>query len=68
MPHYIRRYVPGGTFFTVVTYRRRRLFSSERARACLREATAAVRKERPFEMVATVLLPDHLRQGEAFGE
>jgi putative transposase len=60
MPNYIRRYVPGGTFFfTVVTHRRRPLFSSEPARAYLHEAIAGVRKERPFEMVATVLLPDH---------
>jgi putative transposase len=60
VPNYIRRYAAGGTFFfTVVTHRRRRLFSSEQGRAWLHEAIAAVREERPFEIVATVLLPEH---------
>jgi putative transposase len=60
VPEYIRTYVPGGTFFfTVVTNRRKPLFSSDRARAYLREATLAVQSERPFTLVATVLLPEH---------
>ena len=60
MPEYRRRYVAGGTFFfTVVTHRRRPLFTSAKARAFLRQATLAVQVERPFEMVATVLLPEH---------
>ena len=60
MPDYIRRYVPGGTFFfTLVTHERRRLFSTSLARSCLREAVLAVQKDYPFEMVATVLLPEH---------
>jgi putative transposase len=60
MSNYRRRYVPGGTFFfTVVTHLRRRLFSSNEARACLRRATLSVQQEYPFEMVATVLLPEH---------
>jgi len=60
MPGYRRRYVAGGTFFfTVVTHRRRPVFASVQARAYLRRATRKVQEERPFEMVATVLLPEH---------
>ena len=60
MPDYIRRYAPGGTFFfTVVTHERRRLFSTSLARSFLRAAVLAVQKDYPFEMVATVLLPEH---------
>lgn len=47
-------------FFTVVTERRVSVFSDERARRCLRAAIAAVQRERPFEMTAVVLLPEHL--------
>ncbi len=61
MPNYRRRYVPGGTyFFTVVTHLRRRILTTGLARECLRDAIAEVRAKRPFEIVATVLLPDHL--------
>jgi len=60
MPNYIRRYAPGGTFFfTVVTYDRRPLFSSTHARAYLREALLEGQRRWPFELVATVLLPQH---------
>jgi putative transposase len=61
MPHYRRNYVPGGTyFFTVVTYRRRRMLVDELARRCLRDAITEIRGKWPFEQVAFVLLPDHL--------
>ena len=61
MSRYRRIYVPGGTyFFTVVTYRRRPLFVDEDARRILRRAIETIRARYPFEMVATVLLPDHL--------
>ncbi len=61
MPNYRRNYVPGGTyFFTVVTYRRRPLLTSDLSREILRQAIETIRKDYPFEMVATVLLPDHL--------
>jgi len=61
MPNYLRPWRPGGTFFfTVVTYGRRPLFLDEQARHCLREAILTVRKDRPFEMLAIVLLPQHL--------
>jgi len=61
MPEYRRRFQPGGTsFFTVVTNDRRPLFEVERARQCLREAILAVQEDRPFEILAIVLLPQHL--------
>ena len=61
MPNYRRNYVPGGTyFFTVVTHQRRPLFGRAAARELLRAAIGAVRVARPFDIVAVVLLPDHL--------
>ena len=61
MPDYVRAFMPGGTFFfTVVTYHRRPIFESPRARTLLREAIAGVQERRPFELEAIVLLPDHL--------
>jgi len=61
MPNYRRAYEQGGMFFfTVVAHRRRRLFSEAKAREYLRKTVLAVQTERPFELVATVLLPDHL--------
>ncbi len=61
MPNYRRNYVPGGTyFFTVVTHERRALFDCEQTRRQLRAAIQAVQTKRPFEILATVLLPDHL--------
>jgi putative transposase len=61
MPNYRRARTPGGIyFFTAVTHGRKPLFSSERARACLRHAVAEVKIRRPFEMEAICLLPDHL--------
>ena len=61
MSNYRRNYVLGGTyFFTIVTYRRRPLLISESSREILRRALETVRKCYPFEMIATVLLPDHL--------
>jgi putative transposase len=61
MSHYRRLYVPGGLyFFTLVTYRRRPFLTDDLARFCLRAALNSARKTRPFEIVAIVLLPDHL--------
>ena len=61
MSDYRRRYVPGGTyFFTLVTYRRRRLFTSSLARQLLRDAIRHCRQHRPFEIDAIVLIPDHM--------
>ena len=61
MPNYRRPFYPGGMFFfTVVTERRRALFSQRPARRHLHDAVEKVRAERPFDLVATVLLPEHL--------
>lgn len=61
MTNYCRNYVPGGTyFFTLVSYRRRSIFKLPIARKSLREAISRVRKKYEFQIVALVLLPDHL--------
>jgi putative transposase len=61
MPDYRRAFAPGGTFFfTLVTYERRPIFQEESARRHLREAMRLCRAERPFEIDAMVLLPEHL--------
>lgn len=60
MSSYRRWYVPGGMyFFTLVTYNRRPIFSSGYGRRLLRTAIEEVRSKHPFDIVATVLLPDH---------
>ena len=61
MPWYRRNYVPGGTyFFTVVSYQRRGMLVDLLSRESLHEAIATIRDKWPFEIVAIVLLPDHL--------
>lgn len=61
MPEYRRAFVPGGTFFfTVVTAGRARLFDSQDNHALLHNAFARCGTQYPFEIVAMVLLPDHL--------
>ena len=61
MPEYRRNYVSGGTyFFTLVTHLRRHFLVDELARPFLRRAIDTVRSELPFDIVAMVLLPDHL--------
>lgn len=61
MRSYLRYNVAGGTyFFTLVTYDRRGFLTSPLARACLRNAFQSVRETRTFQIVAIVLLPDHL--------
>lgn len=61
MSDYRRWFVPGGTyFFTVVTYGRKEILTSDLARPILRQAFLDTRKERPFRQLASVLLPDHL--------
>jgi putative transposase len=58
---YRRYYVPGGTFFfTVVTLERRPILCEPVARRCLHEAIQAVRTQRPIDVVAIALLPDHI--------
>jgi putative transposase len=61
MPNYRRTFLEGGTFFfTLVTQRRRRIFANDAARRSLGEAFRTIQNQQPFEMVAVVLLPDHL--------
>ena len=58
---YRRTFQPGGSFFfTVVMAHRRPIFASADAVALLREAFRVVRKARPFDIDAIVVLPDHL--------
>jgi len=60
MSEYRRWFVPGGTFFfTIVTFERRCILTTDTARACLRESIVEAQARRPFRMVAIVLLPDH---------
>ncbi len=61
MTNYRRaRFCGGYYFFTVVTYKRRPFLVDEVSRTCLRNAWRRVRKNRPFEVVAFYLLPEHL--------
>ena len=61
MSQYRRSYVPGGVFFlTLVTYRRIPLFSDAKNISLLRKAMAKMRTEKPFDITAAVVLPDHL--------
>lgn len=58
---YRRAFIPGGSFFfTVDTEKRRPLLASADAVENLRTAFRAVRGTRPFDVVAMVVLPDHL--------
>jgi len=61
MPHYIRAWVPGGTFFfTLATLGRRKILNHSESRGILVNAVNKVRKEYPFSLDAWVLMPDHL--------
>ena len=60
MPNYRRNFVPGGTFFFTVTLleRKRDLLVSQID--LLRDSMRRVKRLYPFEIVAFVVLPDHL--------
>lgn len=61
MSRYRRSHVPGGSyFFTVATYRRRRILTQPDVLDALRAAIRNVRAERPLRLDGLVLLPDHL--------
>jgi putative transposase len=61
MANYRRYFVPGGTyFFTVVTYRRARFLCEPVAREILRIKLRDCKSRWPFDILAIVLLPDHL--------
>lgn len=58
---YRRLYVPGGTyFFTLVTNRRERIFYDSVAIKTFWQAIDYVKLRHPFNLVADVLMPDHL--------
>jgi len=60
MSDYRRWFVPGGTYFlTIVTYGRRPILTTQIGRSLLRASIQKIRYGRPFELLATVLLPDH---------
>jgi len=61
MSNFRRATTTGATyFFTVVTSKRQRIFDSEENVAVLREAFRKAREQRPFNITAAVVLPDHL--------
>jgi putative transposase len=61
MTNYRRLYQEGGCyFFTLVSYQRQFLFTQDEFRTALRQAIIKTRKNHPFEIIAWVLLPDHL--------
>lgn len=61
MPEYRRVRMEGGLyFFTVVTYNRLPILTSEPCRKLLHQAWQATREQHPFETLAVCLLPDHL--------
>ena len=61
MSNFRRNYQAGGTyFFTVVSKNRAPIFTQPHVRALLKSAIEYTRVQRPFEVDAWVLLPDHL--------
>jgi putative transposase len=60
MRRYIRSHEGRVYFFTAVTEGRRPILTTDPGRACLRAAIQAVRAKQPFDLMAIVLLPDHL--------
>ncbi len=61
MPNYRRAFTPGATFFfTVVTNNRRPILTEPLVTESLRAAIRDIRTRMPFEIIAWVLLPDHL--------
>ena len=58
---YRRHYQAGGLyFFTLVSAQRQAILTRPEIRQTLRQAIQAVRQKYPFEIMAWVLLPDHL--------
>jgi len=60
MPTYTRWYRPGGTYFFTLNLQDRRRDLLVRHVACLRKAFASIQSKRPFQIPATVVLPNHL--------
>jgi len=60
MPNYRRQYGGNAYYFTVVTYNRIPIFTSDLARGILHRAWKIVSERFPFTTVAICLLPDHI--------
>lgn len=61
MSNYRRANIAGATyFFSLVSYRRRPIFTREKIRLALRIAIEKTREKHPFTIDAWVLLPDHM--------
>ena len=61
MSDYRRVYIPRGSyFFTLVTYRRQPIFADGNRVELLRRSFREVKAKRPFDLLAAVILPDHL--------
>ncbi|WP_337287740.1 transposase [Candidatus Methylomirabilis sp.] len=60
MPDYRRLRVAGGTYLFTVNLLERRLDTLVRHIGALREAVRVTRRERPFQIDAWVVLPDHM--------
>ena len=61
MSNYRRVYIPGGMYFlTIITYQRQPLFSDRNNISLLRNTTAKVKSEMPFDIIGAVILPEHI--------
>jgi putative transposase len=61
MPNYRRAYIAGGTvFLTWFTHNRKPLFTDADNITLLRQAVRQAKTEAPFEIIAAVVLPDHI--------
>jgi putative transposase len=61
MANYRRDKTPGGWyFFTLVTYHRNPVFQNESAVMIFKRALTKIRKDDPFDILAIVILPDHI--------
>ena len=60
MPNYLRPQIPGATIFFTVTLANRQSNLLVREIARLRDAVRITRADRPFDIEAWVVLPDHL--------
>jgi putative transposase len=61
MSNYQRLHITGACyFFTVVTWRRKAIFTDDSRIQILRDALQKVKQSRPFQIDAMVVLPDHL--------
>jgi putative transposase len=61
MPQYRRYYRSSGcVFLTIVTYQRQPIFANPENIELLRRVVAKTKKEKPFDLLAAVILPDHI--------